>query len=35
MSNPFEKILVYIDGSEESITAAQYGICLSQNLMPN
>jgi nucleotide-binding universal stress UspA family protein len=30
MSNPFEKILVYIDGTEESITAAQYGICLSR-----
>lgn len=25
-----EKILVYIDGTEESITAAQYGICLAK-----
>jgi nucleotide-binding universal stress UspA family protein len=30
MSGPIEKILVYIDGTEESVTAAQYGICLSR-----
>ena len=28
MSTP-KKILVYIDGTEQSITAAQYGICLA------
>jgi nucleotide-binding universal stress UspA family protein len=30
MSGPVEKILVYIDGTEGSITAAQYAICLSR-----
>ncbi|MHC4887391.1 MAG: universal stress protein [Planctomycetota bacterium] len=30
MQSPIEKILVYVDGSQESVTAAQYGICLSR-----
>ena len=30
MTAPIQKILVYIDGTEGSITAAQYAICLSQ-----
>jgi nucleotide-binding universal stress UspA family protein len=30
MNKPFEKILVYVDGSEESITAAQYGVYLAK-----
>lgn len=30
MKKPIEQMLVYIDGTEESITAAQYGICLSK-----
>lgn len=29
MSSPIRKIMVYIDGTEESITAAQYAICLA------
>ena len=29
MSKPIKKIMVYIDGTEESITAAQYAICLA------
>ena len=29
MSNPIKKIMVYIDGTEESVTAAQYAICLA------
>ena len=29
MSSPIKKIMVYIDGSEQSITAAQYAICLA------
>ena len=29
MEGPIQKILVYIDGSEESITAAQFALCLS------
>ena len=29
MSKPIEKIMVYIDGTEQSITAAQYAICLA------
>lgn len=29
--NPFNKVLVYIDGTQESITAAKYGICLSRD----
>lgn len=31
MSKPFERILVYVDGSEESVTAAQYGVCLAKS----
>ena len=31
MPRLLEKILVYIDGSEQSITAAQYAICLSRS----
>ena len=29
MSNPIKKIMVYVDGTEQSITAAQYAICLA------
>ena len=29
MSTPIKKIMVYIDGTEQSITAAQYAICLA------
>jgi nucleotide-binding universal stress UspA family protein len=29
VSNPIKKIMVYIDGTEESVTAAQYAICLA------
>jgi nucleotide-binding universal stress UspA family protein len=29
VSNPIRKIMVYIDGTEQSITAAQYAICLA------
>ncbi len=29
MSNPIKKILVYIDGTEQSVNAAQYAICLA------
>jgi nucleotide-binding universal stress UspA family protein len=32
MDGPIKKILVYIDGTEQSITAAQYAICLSKLL---
>ena len=31
MSNPIKKIMVYIDGTEESVTAAQYAICLASS----
>lgn len=31
MSKPIKKIMVYIDGTEESITAAQYAICLASS----
>ena len=31
MSNPIRKIMVYIDGTEQSITAAQYAICLASS----
>ena len=31
MHGPIERILVYIDGTEESITAAQYAVLLSQS----
>jgi len=30
MNDPLKKIMVYIDGTEQSITAAQYAICLSR-----
>lgn len=29
MDGPIEKIMVYIDGTEQSITAAQYALCLT------
>jgi nucleotide-binding universal stress UspA family protein len=29
VSSPIKKIMVYIDGTEQSITAAQYAICLA------
>ena len=29
MSNPIKKIMVYVDGTEQSVTAAQYAICLA------
>ena len=29
MSNPIRKMMVFIDGTEQSITAAQYAICLA------
>ena len=32
MESPIRKILVYIDGTEESITAAQFAICLTRYL---
>lgn len=31
MANPIKKIMVYIDGTEQSITAAQYAICLASS----
>jgi nucleotide-binding universal stress UspA family protein len=31
VSKPIKKIMVYIDGTEESITAAQYAICLASS----
>jgi nucleotide-binding universal stress UspA family protein len=30
MEGPIRRILVYIDGTEESVTAAQYAICLAR-----
>lgn len=30
MDGPIEKIMVYIDGTEQSITAAQYALCLTR-----
>ncbi|HUT66549.1 MAG TPA: universal stress protein [Spirochaetota bacterium] len=30
MDSPIEKIMVYIDGTEQSITAAQYALCLTR-----
>jgi nucleotide-binding universal stress UspA family protein len=30
MDGPIKKLLVYIDGTEQSVTAAQYAICLSK-----
>jgi nucleotide-binding universal stress UspA family protein len=35
MTGPIGKILVYIDGTEASITAAQYAICLSRSTGAN
>ena len=32
MAKPIERIMVYIDGTEESITAAQYAIVLAKTL---
>lgn len=29
MSSPIKKIMVYVDGTEQSVTAAQYAICLA------
>ncbi len=29
MSKPIQKMMVYIDGTEQSVTAAQYAICLA------
>ncbi|MBN1803750.1 MAG: universal stress protein [Sedimentisphaerales bacterium] len=29
MNNPIKKIMVYVDGTEQSVTAAQYAICLA------
>jgi len=31
VSNPIRRIMVYIDGTEQSITAAQYAICLASS----
>ncbi len=31
MAGPIQNILVYVDGSEESITAAEYGVCLAKS----
>jgi len=30
MEGPIRRILVYVDGTEEAITAAQYAVCLSK-----
>ena len=30
MGGPIERIMVYVDGTEQSITAAQYALCLAQ-----
>ena len=32
MDRPIQKIMVYVDGSEESITASQYALCLSHGM---
>ncbi len=32
MDGPIKKIMVYISGTEQSITAAQYAICLSRTI---
>ena len=32
MDGPIKRIMVYVDGTEQSITAAQYGICLSRSM---
>ncbi len=31
MAGPIQNILVYVDGSEESITAAEYAVCLAKS----
>ena len=31
MSNPIKRIMVHVDGTEQSITAAQYAICLASS----
>lgn len=31
MSGPIKKILVYLDGSEQSVTSAQYAVCLAKS----
>ena len=31
MEHPIQRIMVYLDGTESSITAAQYAICLSRS----
>ena len=31
MSNPIKKIMVYVDGTEQSVTASQYAICLASS----
>ena len=31
VSNPIKKIMVYIDGTEQSVSAAQYAICLASS----
>lgn len=32
MNSPVSNILVFVDGTEQSVTAAQYGICLAKSL---
>lgn len=32
MGKPISKIMVYIDGTEQSVTAAQYAICLASSM---
>ena len=31
MDGPIRKIMVYVDGTEQSVTASQYGICLCRS----
>jgi len=31
MTGPIRKILIYVDGSEESVTAAEYAVCLAKS----
>jgi nucleotide-binding universal stress UspA family protein len=31
MAGPIQNILVYVDGSEESVTAAEYAVCLAKS----
>lgn len=35
MESPIKKVLLYIDGTEESITAAQFALCLTRYLGAN